>query len=277
MLFNAPHLVWIHCDHAGLDKSARPELFEKGLLVTSSAGRSAPALAQHAFFFALSFTYDSKNLFSRQVAHEWHQGREELRLRGALWGRRLGICGFGQTGREMAALGRAFGMHVTVLRRSTTSDETEEHSNVDVMLRTEAGDSVEGLLRCDVIMLAARLTDETHQLFGSAQFQQMKSSSIIINMGRGALIHEEALVEALKTGEIAGAGLDVFEIEPLPKKSPLWDLPNVLITPHSTPGMPDRTARSIQIICANIERAKNGRALLNTLQESDVYTRGNKK
>ncbi|KAM5349145.1 hypothetical protein ACJ41O_008968 [Fusarium nematophilum] len=273
MLSNAPNLTWIHCDHAGLNKSARPEVFDRGLVVTSSAGRSAPALAHHAFFFALSLRYDSKSLLQRQMTRQWHQGRDELRLRGALWGQRLGILGFGNTGKEMASLGRAFGMHITVLRRRRQSGGSGLPACVDVMLSTEAGDSVEGLLGCDVVMLAAGLTDQTHHLFGAAQFKQMGPSSVIINMGRGSLIDEGALVAALKAGEIAGAGLDVFEVEPLPEQSPLWELPNVLITPHSTPGMPDRTARSIHIICENIRRFRNYEPLLNTLEQDDVYTK----
>ncbi|KAJ4177010.1 hypothetical protein NW755_014097 [Fusarium falciforme] len=275
MLSNAPHLVWVHCDHAGLNKSARPEVFDRGLVVTSSAGRSAPALAQHAFFFALSLAYKSRDLLARQAAHEWHQGREELRLGGALWGRRLGILGFGHTAKEMASLGRAFGMHVTVLRRKKAGGDMEvTAATVDTMLSVEAGDGIEGLLSCDVVMLAAGLTDQTHHIFGAEQFRQMKPSSIIINMGRGALIDEEALADALKGGQIAGAGLDVFEVEPLPKESPLWDLENVLITPHSTPGMPDRTARSVGVVCENIKRFKAQEPLLNTLDRSDVYTMG---
>jgi phosphoglycerate dehydrogenase-like enzyme len=274
MLSDAPNLIWIHCDHAGLNKSARPEVFERGLIITSSAGRSSPALAQHAFFFALSLRYDSRGLFQRQVSCQWHNGREELRLRGALWGQSLGILGFGNTGKEMALLGRAFGMHVTVIRRRKLSGDSKLPDNVDVMLSTENGDSIEGLLGCDVVMLAASLTDETYHLFGATQFRQMKPSSVIINMGRGSLIDETALVTALKAGEIAGAGLDVFEVEPLPEQSPLWKLPNVVITPHSTPGMPDRTARSIEIICDNIRRFKNNQPLLNALEQGDIYTKG---
>jgi phosphoglycerate dehydrogenase-like enzyme len=122
-------------------------------------------------------------------------------------------------------------------------------------------------------MLAASLTDSTHHLFGDREFKLMKTSSIIVNIGRGSLIDENALVAALSAGEIAGAGLDVFEIEPLPAGSPLWGLPNVLITPHSTPGMPNRTERSIQIICDNIRRFRNGEPMLNQLRRDDVYTK----
>lgn len=271
MLANARDLAWIHCDHAGLNKSARPEILASNILVTSSAGRSAPALAQHAFFFVLSFVYDVKGILSRQSAHEWQECKEELRLRGALWGRRLAIVGFGNTGKEMARLGRAFGMHVSVLRRKMLA---EGHPDVDRMLSTEGGDNVYKILDCDVIMLAAALTDQTHHLLTTSHFEKMKKTAVLVNMGRGALIDENALTHALQSGQLAGAGLDVFEQEPLPDSSPLWDIRNVIITPHSTPQMPNRTERSMSIIFENIRRYRQGYPMHNLLESRDIYTRG---
>ena len=100
-VLNAAHMAWVHCDAAGLDSSARPEVFARGVLLTGSAGRSGPALAQHAFYFALAFVYDVKNALARQAKHQW-DGAEAIRARGALWGKTLGIVGFGYTGKEMA-------------------------------------------------------------------------------------------------------------------------------------------------------------------------------
>ncbi|KAF2014441.1 hypothetical protein BU24DRAFT_481898 [Aaosphaeria arxii CBS 175.79] len=272
-MLDAPRLAWIHCDHAGLNKSARPEVLENSFVVTSSAGRSAPVLAQHGFFFAMALAYDTRSLLERQTERAWEKGREDFRLRGALWGRKLGILGYGNTAQEMAKLGHAFGMHVTVLRRKKPKMERETPIDVDIMLSDEEGATVEALLDCDVIMIACSLTDRTHHLFGAKEFTRMKPSSVIINMGRGPIVDEEALLHALTTGQIAGAGLDVFEVEPLPKKSQLWDLPNVYITPHSTPGMPNRTGRSIEIISENIRRFKAGKPMLNELHRDDVYTK----
>ncbi|RFU31589.1 hypothetical protein B7463_g4712, partial [Scytalidium lignicola] len=258
----------VHCDHSGLNNSARPAVFAKGLLVTGSAGRSGPALAQYGFFFALAFTYDVRNLLSRQVAHRW-EGVEEFRERGALWGRHLGIVGFGYTGREMARIGRSFGMHVTVLRRISG----ESSPDVDVMLSTEAGDGLDPIPELDVVMLAAGLSDQTYHLFSIEQFRRMKKTSIIVNMARGSIIDEKALIEALKTREIAGAGLDVFETEPLPADSPLWDLPNVLIMPYSTPQMPDKTQRSIDVMVENVKHYREGRPMFNAIDERDLFTK----
>lgn len=265
----APHLAWVHCDHAGLTRSARPEVFEKGLLVTGSAGRSAPALAQHAFFFALALTYDTKRLFEMQDAHVW-RGIPGYGDRLALWGKTLGVVGFGHTGREMALLGKAFGMRVMAYRRRVADVPPE----VDVMLAADAGDTVDPIVeQADVIMLATPLSDETHHLFAAAEFARMKDSAYLINMARGRVIDQDALVEALHAGAIAGAGLDVTDPEPLPPGSPLWDAPNVIITPHTTPRLPDRTQRSIDTVTENVRRYRAGEPLLNELTERDAYTR----
>lgn len=264
----APRLAWVHCCHAGLTRSATPEVFARGLLVTGSAGRSAPALAQHGFYFALALTFDARRLLEQQDAHTWG-GIPGYHERLALWGKTLGIVGFGRTGQEMSRLGKAFGMRVVVYRRAAAGEAPE----VDVMLSSDAGDPIDRLLdESDVVMLAAPLTDATHHMFSAAQFARMKNSAYLVNMARGPIIDQDALVAALHAGEIAGAGLDVTDPEPLPEDSPLWDAPNVLITPHTTPQLPDRTQRTIDITVENIRRYRAGEPLLNVLTERDVYT-----
>lgn len=265
----APRLRWVHCDHSGLTRSARPEVFERGLLVTGSAGRSAPALAQHAFYFALALTFDARGLLEMQDARLWRPAPGYDKKR-SLWGKTLGIVGFGHTGREMARLGRAFGMRVIVYRRSVG----EQSADVDVLLSADRGDTMDRLVaESDVIMLATQLTDATHHLFSTAEFATMKNTAILVNMARGPVIDQDALVKALHAGEIAGAGLDVADPEPLPAESDLWSAPNVLITPHMTPALPNRTQRSIDVIVENARRYRAGEPLLNLLTERDVYTR----
>ena len=267
-VLDAPHIAWVHCDHAGLTHSAKKEVFDRRLVVTGSAGRSGPALAQHAFHFALAFQHDMRTALADQAAHRWGDA-VAFRERGSLWGQKLGILGFGYTGVEMARIGRAFGMHVTVLRRAAGSSSPD----VDVMLSGEEGGSVQDLLGSDVVMIAAGLSDATYRLFGAAEFKRMKRSAIIINMGRGPIIDEPALIDALKSGEIAAVGLDVFDVEPLPENSPLWDMPNVLVTPHATPQMPDKTQRSINVVLANLESYRKGGKMVNQIDERDIYTK----
>ena len=266
---DAPNLRWVHCDHAGLNGSARPEVFAKGLIVTGSAGRSAPALAQHAFYFALALAYRARSLFEQQSKHQWGgiPGYENTR---ALFGGTLGIVGFGHTGQEVAALGSAFGMRTIVYSRSRPA----QSDGVDVMLAADAGDTIAQLLsESDVIVLAAGLNDETYRMFSTPQFEAMKNTSFLINIGRGGLVDHDALAAALANGEIAGAGLDVTDPEPLPADSPLWDISNVVITPHTTPRVEDRTQRSLDVILDNISRYRAGEPMRNALTERDLFTR----
>lgn len=265
----APHLRWVHCDHAGLNRSARPEVFEKGLIVTGSAGRSAPALAQHGFYFALSLTYQARELLRDQSAHVW-RGIPEYFWRPALWGQTLGVIGYGSTGQEMAKLGRAFGMRVIVLRRSVPAELPPE---VDEMIGDDTADGLGRLIdESDVIMLATALTDRTHHLFSTEEFARMKDSAVLINMARGPVVDEDALVAALRNGQIAGAATDVFATEPLPADSPLWEAGNIYLTPHMTPRMPDKTQRSIAMITENVTRYREGAPMINQITADDVWT-----
>ena len=264
----APNLKWVHCNHSGLTKSARPEVFSKGMLVTGAAGRSAAALAQHGFYFALALTFDSRALFASQTAHIW-RGIPNYGDRLGLAGKTLGIVGLGHTGREMALLGQAFHMKVVAYTRSAQP----EQANVDVLLCAERGDTLDMLIdQADVIMLATQLTDDTYHMFSEREFKRMRNSAFIINMARGPVIDEQALIRALENGDIAGAGLDVFTKEPLPADAPIWDAPNVIITPHMTPALPDRTQRSIDMIVENIGRYRAGQPLMNALTKKDVFT-----
>jgi phosphoglycerate dehydrogenase-like enzyme len=264
----APLLSWVHCDHAGLNGCAWPELFERGLLVTSSAGRSSPALAEHAVFFMLALAYRFPRFLDAQRAHRWRgiPGLEELR---GLYGRTVGIVGMGHTGSELAVRTKAMGMRVLGYRRSAAPPPP----GVDKLICAENGDSLDELLaESDFVVLALPLSNATHHLIGRRELALMKRSACIINMARGAVIDEEALIEALYAEQIGGAGLDTFTQEPLPPDSPLWDAPNTLITPHATPQVPDRVGRSIDIISENVRRYRAGEPLLNQLRPKDIYT-----
>ncbi|HEY4201977.1 MAG TPA: D-2-hydroxyacid dehydrogenase [Devosiaceae bacterium] len=264
----APHLKWVHCDHSGLTRSARADVFDKGLIVTGSAGRSAEALAQHAFYFALALTFEGKTLHEHQKAHIW-RGIPGYQEKLGLPGKTLGVVGYGRTGAAMAALGKAFGMKVIVYTRSAV----QSPANADIFLVAENGDSIDQLVeKSDVIMLATQLTDATYHMFSTEQFKRMKPTSFIVNMARGGVIDQDALVAALTSGEIAGAGLDVFATEPLPADSPVWDAPNLMVTPHATPGLPDKTQRSIDVIVANAGNFRAGRPMVNAITRKDVFT-----
>lgn len=266
-LLRAPRLRWIHVDHAGLNRVARPEAFRPGLVVTGSAGRSAPVLAEHALFFALALAYRYPAFLDAQRAHQWGvPGQDDLR---GLFGRTLGVVGLGHTGQALAVRANAFGMRVLGYRRRAT----EPPAGVDQLFSAERGGGLEELLQeSDFVVLALGLSNSTHHLIGARELDLIGPKGYLINMARGPIVDEAALLRALREGRIAGAGLDTFEVEPLPADSPLWDAPNTLITPHVTPAVPDRTARSLDIICENIRRFQAGEPLLNALTPQDIYT-----
>ncbi len=264
----APRIRWIHCDHAGLDRSVRPAVFERGILLSSSAGRSAPALAEHAMFFLLHFAFHAAEYIDAQRRHQWGvPGQEDFRC---LYGKTLGIFGTGNTGRELALRAHAFGMRVLGYARTPRPTPPP---GFDAVYSRAAGDAPERVLaESDCVVLALPLTDETRGMIGTRELGRMKPGAVLVNLARGPVVDTEALIEALRSGRLAGAGLDVFDPEPLPPDSPLWDLPNVLITPHTTPQVPDRTGRSLEIIEENIRRYRAGERLLNQQERWDVYT-----
>lgn len=261
------HLKWVHCDMAGLTGSARPAVFEKGLLVTGSAGRTAPTLTEHALMFMLALTYDVYGLHDQQRKHSWG-GLPGYQDRRGLVEKTVGIIGLGNLGVELAKKCKAFNMRVLGYRRSE-----EPVAHVDIMYAKDRGETFEAILReSDFVVLATSLTDQTYHMIGEVDLCMMKPSAYLINMCRGSVVDEQALIRALNEGTIAGAGLDTTEIEPLPADSLLWDAKNVMITPHNTPTVPDRLGNSLQIILTNIERYRNGQPLVNLLMPKDVYT-----
>jgi len=264
----APNLRWVHCDAAGLERSARPDVFEKGLLVTSSSGRTSPALAEHCLFFMLAFAYRFTDFLIAQKAHQWGiPGQDELR---GLVGRTVGIIGLGNTGQALALRAKALGMRVLGHRRRAI-----ETPGVDVLTAASRGEGIDDLLReSDFVVLATSLSDSTYHLIGERELGLMKPGAVIVNIARGSVIDEAALIEVLRDGKILGAGLDVFEQEPLPEDSPLWDLPNVLMTPHLTPTVPDRTGNSLEIVLENARRYRAGEQMVNLLTPEDLYSRG---
>lgn len=263
---DAPHLQWVHCGHAGLERSATPALFAGDLIVTSAAGRSAPALAEHAMLFVLALNGRLHRFIAAQRDHRWGiAGQNELR---ALHGKTLGIVGLGHTGTELASRARAFGMHVLAYRRRPVDADTVDH-----LYSRDAGDTLEPLLAAsDFVVLALPLSDQTRQLIGARELATMRTGACLVNIARGGLVDENALLQALHRGRLAGAAIDVAAEEPLPAGSPLWEAPNLLITPHVTPRLPDREERALALLLENIGRYRAGEPLHNVLAPDDCLT-----
>ncbi|MDR0463853.1 MAG: D-2-hydroxyacid dehydrogenase [Treponema sp.] len=260
-------LKWVHCDHSGVNNSAHPEIFQRGIFLTSSAGRSASVLAEHIFFLMLSLIYNSRLLEQQQRDHNWNNLYRESR---GLCSKTIGIIGMGHTGKALASRAKTFGMNVLGYARG----RQPVPPGADRMWFADNGDTIDALLmESDIVVLTVRLCDETYHLIDERALSIMKRSAYLINMARGAVVDEDALYRALINKTIAMAASDVFTQEPLSKESPLWDLPNFVLTPHCTPEVPDLALSGLNIICENIRRYREGRELLNCLTARDVYTK----
>lgn len=260
-------LKWVHCCRAGVEKSTKPELFERGIILTCSSGRSAPALAEHALMFMMALTYDLPMLMRAQKEHKWAVSREYAEKTG-MYRKTVGVIGLGKTGTEVVRLVRSFDMKVLAWDRRRRQVE-----NVDKVYGAEDGDNINELLaQCDYVVLSLELNDQTFHIIGQEQLAAMKTSAFLINMGRGGLVDEPALVSALQSGGIAGAGLDTFEVEPLPAESPLWELPNVIVTPHITPQLPDKEERMLDYVYRNIEVYRTGGEFVNRVTQRNMLT-----
>ena len=258
-------LKWIHCDHAGLNGSARPEVFARGIPVTGAAGRSAPVLAEHCIYFMMQGCYHTKELLRAQENCTW--GVDGMNTWRGLYGRTVGIVGMGNNGRMLADRLHAFGMNIVAYDKFPIKG----YDYISQKYCADAGDTIQQLLeQSDFVVLTLALTDETYHMINKDTLAQMKDGAFLVNMARGGIVCTEDLIEALKSGKLSGAGLDVFEEQPLSPESPLWKMEQVYITPHSTPRVPDRAARSVEIIRENARRFEAGEPLLNRMRPEDA-------
>ena len=258
-------LKWIHCDHAGLNGSARPEVFARGIPVTGAAGRSAPVLAEHCIYFMMQSCYHTKELLRAQENCTW--GVDGMNTWRGLYGRTVGIVGMGNNGRMLADRLHAFGMNIVAYDKFPIKG----YDYISQKYCADAGDTIQPLLeQSDFVVLTLALTDDTYHMINKDTLAQMKDGAFLVNMARGGIVCTEDLIEALKSGKLSGAGLDVFEEQPLSPESPLWKMEQVYITPHSTPQVPDRAARSVEIIRENARRFEAGEPLLNRMRPEDA-------
>ncbi|MHB8376979.1 MAG: D-2-hydroxyacid dehydrogenase [Dehalococcoidia bacterium] len=250
-VFRLEGLRWFHTFSAGVDSPAFQTLIDRGTLLTNSSGASAPAIAQYVLAMMLNRTKRIGEWREQQRRGEWRQIPV-----GELTGQTAGIIGTGAIGGEVARLAQAFGMRVLGVRRSARRSRY-----VDEQLPLARLDDL--LARSDFVVLACPLTKETEGLIGERELRMMKPSATLINIARGRIVREEALVRALHEGWIAGACLDVFEQEPLPETSALWSLPDVVVTPHNAGFSPLNMERQMAIFLDNLARLVAGKPLRN--------------
>ncbi len=255
-------LKWIHYVGAGLNCFDEMGIWETKAIVTNSSGVAAIPISEHVLYMMLVFARKALVNFANKTDKRWVRIKScELR------GKTLGILGFGHIGQETARLAKALGMRVIVTRRSAVPELPTP--NVDQVYPLD--DLLALLAECDFLLLALPLTRKTAKIIGAAELRAMKPTAYLINIARGKLIDEPALIQALEEGWIAGAGLDVFAEEPLPPENPLWELPNTIITCHdsNSTGMADE--RIVELFCTNLKKYLNNEPLLNVVDKEKGY------
>jgi len=262
-LAHAPKLRWFHCSSAGIDPLLCPEFLASDVVMTCAKGSPVgPLLAEHAFALMLSLT---RGIAACVRLKRWDGRSDGARNAYELGGKTLGIVGFGGVGEALAQRARAFDMEIIAVRRRPEACSAEGLSQWG-MERFE-----EMLQRADIVVVTLPQTPETTGLFGAKEFEQMKRSALLITVGRGQVVQTQALVDALMTKQIAGAGIDVVDPEPLPDDHALWQCPNTVITPHMAGNAPERAARNEELVLENLRRFVAGQNLLSVVDKELGY------
>lgn len=257
------HLRWIQSASVGVDALLFPELVASDVVVTNARGVFDEAMAEYALGLMIAFAKGFVTTFEHSRSGVW-QHRDTERLAG----KRLLVVGIGSIGLAVARAGAAMGMEARGVGR------TARDGDPDVGRALGAGDLAGALAEADYVVNALPSTPETRHLFDAAAFAAMRPTARFINVGRGATVDEAALVEALRTGRIAGAGLDVFEQEPLPRESPLWSMPNVIVSPHMSGDVEGWEAAIVELFVDNFDRWVRGEPLRNVVDKERGYVPG---
>src|SRR3990172_696067 len=267
ILQRAPQPRWVQLTSAGVDRLLDTPLFRSGVTVTSASGIHAVPIGEYVLGAMLAFAKGLPRAMRAQAEHTWRPYWAE-----ELLGKTVGIIGAGAIGGYVAKLARVLGMRVIAARRSPgqrVEGRVSVDEYIDVML--PASELGRLLAESDYVVVAVPLTPETRGMIGEAELRQMKPSAVIINIARGPIIDEPALVRALREGWIAGAALDVFQQEPLPADSPLWDMDNVLVTPHISGGQARYMEVDGDLFCHNLRRYLAGQPLRNVVEAGRGY------
>jgi phosphoglycerate dehydrogenase-like enzyme len=253
-LEQARGLKWVHTSAVAVETLALPELFARDIIVSNSRGVQAGPIAEHVFAVLLALAKQLPTILEAQRERRWAQN--ELvgdRLPWLLRRRTLGLIGVGTIGSQVALLGDAFGMHVMAVRRRKGNDQV---AGVHEMLPYDQLDAL--LARADVVVIAAPLTPETTNMIAGPQLARMKRGALLINVGRARIVDHVALVQALRSGHLGGAALDVFHHEPLPSDDPLWTAPNTIVTPQSSGFRQGQWDDVIDLFADNLRRFQRG-------------------
>lgn len=275
----APNLRWVQSHWAGIDSLVNTPVWESEVLLTTTSGIHAPNIGQYVMAQVLAWAHRVPRWLRAQREGRWPQGRWETFVPDELAGRTLGIIGYGSLGREIARLARAFNITILVTKRDARSTEDRGYTIPgfgdpagDIPTRIYPTEAIRSVVaQCDYVVITLPLTPRTRHLFDESVLREMKPTAYLVNVGRGEVINEGDLVKALRQGWIAGAGLDVFEEEPLPEDSPLWGMQNVILTPHVSGFSEHYNERAVDLFVANLRRYLAGEPLINLVNREEGY------
>jgi phosphoglycerate dehydrogenase-like enzyme len=268
-LARASRLRWFSSWAAGVEHSARPTLFARGITLTNASGVHGPNIAEHVMAMILMFTRRMPPLYRAQLAHRWeHSLASRTERPEELTGQTLLIVGLGRIGEALAARARPFGVRILAVKHDP-STRHDAGVPVDELVGMDALDGVLG--RADHVSMSVPLTPETRHLMDRRRLSRLRPSAYLYNTSRGAVIDEAALIDALRAGKLAGAGLDVFEQEPLPESSPLWDREDVILTPHVAGVTPHYYERAAALFVENLDRYLSAQPLRNVFDPARGY------
>ena len=257
-------LRWLHWCGSGIDALADEDLINSEVIFTSSRGTVSRAMAEYTLGLILAFAKRLPSTVRSQTCHDW-----QYQLNEQLLGCSVLVIGVGSIGREIGLILSAFGLEVDGMGRSRRESDPD-FRKIYAIAELDAR-----LAHYDYVVVIVPSTTQTQRLIGAKQFALMKPTARLINLSRGSILDESALVDALETGQIAGAGLDVFETEPLPSESPLWDMDNVIVSPHVSGVYQDYEAVVVDLFVENVRRYIAHEPLLNTINKSLGFVPGN--
>lgn len=261
----APNLKWIQSSAAGVEYIARiPEVVESDILVTNTRGAHGPSIGEHTFAMLFALTRYMPECWDRQQARRWDRSDLYRRAR-EMYGSTMGIVGYGAIGRAIAKRAAAFDMHLIAV------DANPVPADASVSEIWPIGRLDDLMALSDVVVITAPLTPETHHMVDAAMLARMKRSAYLIVVSRGGIVDEPALAAALKEGRIAGAAIDVTEIEPTPQENPLWDAPNFILTPHMAGASTEKELRCVEVLKENMLRFHRGEPLVNLVDKRRGY------
>jgi phosphoglycerate dehydrogenase-like enzyme len=278
-LSRAPHLRWVQLHSAGADWLHEHPIWRSDIQLTTANGIHAVPIGEFVISLMLSLARKLPRMFRLQERAEWPKHKWETMMGSELRGKTLGIIGYGSIGSEVARLGNVgFGMRVAAMRyqrepaRLRYNEQGIGDPRGEIPERWYArADLVPMLAASDFVVLTLPLTKESRDLIGEKELRSMKRSAFLINIARGGLVDERALVRALKENWIAGAGLDVYSMEPLPRESQLWHCENAILSPHVSASTPNYDERALVLFSQNLQRYLAGMPLFNVVDRNKGY------